>query len=138
MSFSSCLIAYLKRINTMKTFTILYTGDDNQSHFREAALSYTQQFPDTDNQIFCSQDFPAKSCKLWTVKAGEEFHWVNAPCHQFIQVLQGRFQMEVGSGECREFTSNTLLRVEDCTGQGHISRILEDVVALIVVCDEHD
>ena len=121
----------------MKTYTVLYTGEDEQSHFREEELTYSKQYPELDNQIFRSQEFPAKCCKLWTVAADEEFVWVNAPCKQFIQVMSGRIEIEVGSGDKRTFGSGHLLWVEDCTGQGHITRVLEDVVALIVMCEDN-
>jgi len=49
--------------------------------------------------------------------------WHPAPARQFVIMLEGLVEIEVGSGEKRLFQPGDILLAEDTTGQGHRSRI---------------
>jgi uncharacterized cupin superfamily protein len=50
------------------------------------------------------------------------YTWHNAPCRQFVLMLQGSVEIEVSTGTRRTFYSGDILLVEDTTGRGHVSR----------------
>ncbi|MDF1797009.1 MAG: hypothetical protein P1U63_10780 [Coxiellaceae bacterium] len=66
-----------------------------------------------------------------------EIDWHNAPCRQYIIMLQGAMEIELGSGEKKQFQVGEILLAEDLTGQGHITRAASEGVRryLAVACD---
>jgi mannose-6-phosphate isomerase-like protein (cupin superfamily) len=57
-----------------------------------------------------------------------------APARQIFTILAGTWQVTAGSGETRTFRVGDMLLVEDLTGEGHVSRALEDEsLALVTI-----
>ena len=83
-------------------YTRLYTGDDNQSHFEDCEI------PVAENPVG---------------RLSEKTTAHPAPARQFVIMLEGLVEIEVGSGEKRIFKPGDILLAEDTTGQGHRSRI---------------
>jgi len=54
-----------------------------------------------------------------------------APARQFMIMLEGSLEISA-SGETREFSPGEVLLVEDTTGPGHGSTVLEDVAMAVV------
>ena len=50
------------------------------------------------------------------------YQWHNAPRRQYIVMLEGSVEIEIGDGTRRVFHPGEILLAEDTTGQGHISR----------------
>ena len=50
------------------------------------------------------------------------YKWHNAPCRQYVVMLEGEVEIEVGDGTKRLLSTGEILLAEDTTGQGHISR----------------
>lgn len=48
-----------------------------------------------------------------------------APRRQIGIILEGRLEVEVHSGDRRQFGPGTVVFLEDTTGSGHVTRILE-------------
>ena len=63
--------------------------------------------------------------------AGEAPH--PAPARLFWAILAGDFQITVTDGSMRRFPTGSLALVEDTTGSGHSSRILNDGALALVV-----
>ena len=61
--------------------------------------------------------------------AGDARH--PSPRRQIFVVLQGAYEVTVGTGETRRFTTGSLLLLEDTTGAGHSTRIIGDEPCLI-------
>lgn len=116
----------------MEKLTRLVTGDDNQSHFIDELLSYEKIYPQWDLNV--SESFPIKEGELviWQTPNKFELTWVNAPRKQFFIYLSGIVEIEVGNGEKRQFKKGDILLVEDCAGQGHHTRIIEQMTAVVV------
>ena len=51
-----------------------------------------------------------------------DYDWHRAPQRQFIVLLDGEIEIEVGTGEIRRFRGGEVLLVEDTEGQGHRTR----------------
>ncbi len=102
----------------------LYTGDDDQSHFEEIDMPLIAADHGkivepiaADQIIFGEVD---DECR--------QIDWHNAPCRQYIIMLQGAMEIELGSGEKKQFQVGDILLAEDLTGQGHITRAASEGV----------
>jgi hypothetical protein len=95
----------------------IYTGADDQTHFEDV---------DTDT-------FAALAAKVGEgdVRVNRtpnpsllEFH--NAPRRQYVVLLSGAMEVEIGDGTKRQFGPGDVLVAEDLTGKGHITRNIGD------------
>lgn len=53
-----------------------------------------------------------------------DYDWHQAPQRQYIVLLDGEIEIEVGTGEVRRFRGGDVLLVEDTKGQGHRTRAI--------------
>ena len=60
--------------------------------------------------------------------------WHPAPRRQFIVLLQGEYEITVGSGESKRFTPGDVVLVEDVDGTGHVfTNLSGDELTLMAV-----
>ena len=100
--------------------TRLYTGTDDQSHFEEieAPLEHREDFG-----LFTLPE-PAKAVFFREIPPCWEYRWHNVVCREYVVMISGEAEIEVGSGEKRVFKKGDILLAEDMTGQGHRTRVL--------------
>ena len=99
-------------------YTRLHTGDDNQSHFEDCEI------PVAENPVGrLSEKTTATGILFRENDPSYDLDWHPAPARQFVIMLEGLVEIEVGSGEKRIFKPGDILLAEDTTGQGHRSRI---------------
>ena len=91
----------------------IYTGADNQTHFQDVDLA---TFATLSAQVGTGpvrlNQGPARSAM--------EFH--NAPRRQYVVMMSGQMEVEIGDGSKRVFDPGDVLVAEDLTGKGHITR----------------
>ncbi len=97
-------------------FIRLFTGKDKQSHFEAMQLEF---FPAEHGELTRPTD--VDSVTFGQVDVGET-SWHNAPCRQYVIILQGAMEIEIGDGTKEIFHEGDVLLAEDLTGQGHITR----------------
>lgn len=51
-----------------------------------------------------------------------DYSWHTAPRRQYVVMLEGEVEIEIGDGTKRIFGTGEILLAEDTTGQRHISR----------------
>lgn len=51
-----------------------------------------------------------------------DFAWHNAPCRQYVIILEGWVDITVSDGETRRFGGGDVVLVEDTSGKGHVSK----------------
>ena len=107
--------------------TRLFTGPDQQSHFEEISVELFQN-PFGKN----SQAFPVQCLLLGEVEI-KEVSWHNPPFPQYIVMLGGSMEIEVGDGTKRVFNAGEILLAEDTAGQGHITRAASEGVRRYMV-----
>ena len=56
--------------------------------------------------------------------ASYNLDWHNAPARQYVIMLEGEVEIEIGDGSKRVLGPGDISLAEDTTGQGHRSRIL--------------
>lgn len=97
--------------------TRIVTGDDNQSHFQEESLISEES---AIGQL--TSAFDVESLFFGEVDNMAEVTWHHAPRPQFVLMLEGAMEIEIGDGTKKIFKNGDLLIAEDLTGQGHITR----------------
>lgn len=114
--------------NTVITITELYTGEDQQSHFKTVSIPAASKQP----LGLYSQPFPVSSLMFRDFESGAIFDWHPAPQAQYIIYLEGEVEIEIGSGEKRRFKAGDILLANDLTGKGHITRTITAGKSVIV------
>jgi hypothetical protein len=115
-------------------FTVLYTGNDNKSHFLEKDTGVETEQP-LGNY---SKKYPVTGMFFREFAAGAAFDLHNAPQPQYIIYLEGEVSVSTTSGETRTFKPGDILFVTDVTGEGHITKTLTRGKSIIITADEFD
>ena len=102
--------------------THLYTGPDGQTHAEEIAA----KFNDKDVAMLMQ----LKGAELHRAKGGTVQDWHVAPRRQYVITISGRAELEVAGGKKIPVGPGHIDLVEDLTGKGHITKVLEDRVTL--------
>ena len=109
--------------------TRLYTGHDGESHFEDTELPLVYKSAGI-------QDLePIKATEIIFREVDGNLHmdWHNAPRRQFIIVLEGGLEIEIGSGTKRRFCFGDILLAEDTTGKGHITRSVKNQPRKLII-----
>jgi hypothetical protein len=109
---------------TRKPFIItrLYTGPDGQTHADEFEANFS------DKEV--SMMMQVKGAELHRAKGGTVQDWHQAPRRQYVITMSGRAELEVVGGKKIPVGPGHIELVEDTTGKGHITKVLEDRVTL--------
>ena len=98
--------------------TRIYTGSDNQSHFEDVEIPLKG-----DGAIGRMSELARATGVIFRETGGDyDYDWHNAPRRQYVIMLDGDVEIEIGDGTKRIFRTGDILLAEDTTGQGHISR----------------
>ncbi len=98
--------------------TCVYTGADNQSHFEDVDIPLKD-----GGRIGQLSDLIPATGVIFRETGGDydlDFH--NAPRRQYVVMLEGAVEIEIGDGTKRVLGTGEILLADDTTGQGHISR----------------
>lgn len=98
--------------------TRIYTGDDGESHFEEIEIPLR----DAGDIGSLSETFKATGMILRETSGDYDYDFHNAPQRQYVVMLDGGVDIELGDGSSRRFTTGDILLAEDVTGRGHRSR----------------
>ena len=101
--------------------TRIFTGTDDVTHFEDVEVS----LKDAGTIGRLSSPVPATEVIFRETPADYDFDWHPAPQRQFIVLLDGRIEIEVGDGDIRGFGGGDVLLVEDTAGRGHRTRTVD-------------
>lgn len=102
--------------------THVYTGSDDRTHFDEIDIALS----DAGEIGRLSEIVPATGIIFRETDADYDYDWHPAPCRQFVVLLEGAIEIEVGDGEKRRFEGGDVLLLEDTSGKGHRTRTVDD------------
>jgi hypothetical protein len=91
----------------------IYTGTDNQTHFQDVDL-------ETFAQLSAKVGEGPVRLNQGPAQSSLDFH--NAPRRQYVVMMSGLMEIEIGDGSKRQFIPGDVLVAEDLTGKGHITR----------------
>lgn len=98
--------------------TRLYTGEDGESHFEDIEIL----LEDAGDIGKLSNRVAATGLLFRETGPDYDYDWHNAPQRQYIFMLEGSVDVEIGDGTVRRFGPGDVLLAEDTAGRGHISR----------------
>ena len=91
----------------------IYAGDDGESHFEDLTAD---RFAEIANDVGPGDITVGQRPPGWW----QDYH--TAPRHQYVVFMSGGAEIEVASGDKRQFGPGDVLVAEDLTGHGHIIR----------------
>jgi hypothetical protein len=100
--------------------TRLATGPDNRSFFEDIEVPLESR---GDFGLFTLPE-PAKAVFFREIPPGYIYSWHNVVCREYVIMIDGQVEVEVGNGEKRIFRKGDVLLAEDLTGQGHRTRVI--------------
>ncbi len=104
--------------------TRIYTREDGISAFSEVEVPLHDQ-----GAIGRISDPVAVTSLMFRETPADHHHdWHQAPRRQYIVLLDGEIEITVGTGESRRFSGGEILLVEDTTGNGHLTRHIQNQV----------
>lgn len=104
--------------------TRIYTGEDGKSHFEDQCIELKENGPIG----WLSDKLPATGIIFRETEPSYDYDWHPVPQRQFIIMLEGELEVEVGDGEQRHFSAGDVMLFEDTSGQGHKSRTTNNAV----------
>lgn len=116
----------------MTRYITLFSGPDNQSHFREEASDIATEEP----LGAYSAHFHVAKMRFRIFKAGNVFDWHTAPQPQFIIYQDGEVEVEASDGEKRVFKAGDVLFATDLNGKGHKTTTLTNGRSIIITAEE--
>jgi quercetin dioxygenase-like cupin family protein len=116
------------------TVTRVYTGPDGQSHAEDIEVKRTPISRPTGAEG--SDTLRVTGLSFRRTPHGTVTDWHTAPGRQYVIGIRGRGEIEVAGGQKIPIEPGRVLRVEDVTGKGHISRYgtagSDDFIHLVV------
>ncbi len=101
--------------------TRIYADPNGKSHFQDLDVPLQDEGPIG----WLSREVPARSVIFRENGPDYDYDWHPAPQRQLIVLLDGHIEIEVSTGERREFRGGDILLVEDTVGEGHRSRTVD-------------
>ena len=102
--------------------TRLYTGPDNESYFEDIEV----EVDDAGDIGRLSEKVDATGIIFRRTGPDYDYDWHNAPQRQYIIMLDGAVDVEIGDGTIRRFSTGDILLAEDTHGRGHKSKAVNN------------
>ena len=99
----------------------IYADPDGESHFGELDIP----LQDAGDIGSLSKIFPVSGIIFRETDKDYLYGWHNAPCRQFVLMLEGSVEIEASDGTLRTLNAGDILLAEDTHGRGHISRAVD-------------
>jgi len=116
------------------SYTRIFSDSSGVSHFGERDISFHyDDYAPPAAPLGASASGEAETLLFLTYPVGWVGDWHPAPRKQFVFILSGRVEVEVGDGEKRSFGSGDAILAADITGPGHIARTLGNKPAVSAV-----
>ena len=118
-------------IGPMK-YVRLYAGDDGQARFEDLEFTFApRDFAPPAPPVNVSEPVEASGFMMLRLPAGWRDAAHPAPARQFMIIVAGSAEVAAG-GETRLLSTGDVILVEDTTGPGHGTTVLEDAVVAVV------
>jgi len=113
------------------TYVCLYADSGGESHFRDVEVQLREtDFAPPAPPLNVSSFSSASEYGFATAPLGWHGDWHPTPQRQFLFYIAGEVEVGVSDGEVRTFGPGDIVLVEDTTGKGHVSRVLDSAEVL--------
>jgi len=89
-------------------FVRLFTGDDQQSHFEDVSMTLSDA-----EYGKVSDSLSVSSIIFGEIDDVDEAVWHNPPCRQYVIMLKGKIEIEIGDGTRRTFNEGDVILADD-------------------------
>ncbi len=103
-------------------FVHLYTGPDGKAHFRDVEVV----FKETKRGTKRSEVMKVSGLEFTITDPDRSLDWHTARHRQFVITLEGETEIVASDGTKRTFGPGDIMLADDVTGQGHISRTINN------------
>jgi hypothetical protein len=110
--------------------TRVYTGEDGKSHFEDLRIPSAEvQRP----HLPVANAVPVTAAMFPLARAGVVLQQHTAPRRQLLVHLVGHSEIECSDGTTRRFGPGDVVLADDLTGEGHITRVLDEDLRTLVL-----
>ena len=102
--------------------TRIYSDPKGESYFEDIAI----ELSDSGDIGLLSKPHLVKHMIFRETESDYDYDWHTAPQRQYIVLLEGEIEIEVSSGDIRQFSGGDILLVEDVRGKGHRTRTIDN------------
>ena len=110
-------------------YSVVFSDSSDITHFRDEEILWQKPTSSQYAALLVTPFLDAEKIGFAQFPRGFDSDWHPAPNKQFIMVLRGIGEIEVGDGQRRKFVPGSVLLVTDIKGRGHRTKVLgkEDV-----------
>ena len=108
-------------------FARIYTGDDGLTHFEDL-----EPLKVGATERSRSAPLPAGELHFLYMPDGEFHNWHNSIARDYLVIMSGQMEFQVGDGSKRRFGAGDACLSEDLTGGGHTSGAVGDTLFALV------
>jgi quercetin dioxygenase-like cupin family protein len=105
----------------------LYAGEDGKSHFEDITFPWARDNRGREQTPLQG----ATGIGFTRFPVGYSSDWHNSSRRVYAIILSGQPECTLGDGTVRRFGPGDVMLAEDCTGQGHSIRVVEDRPMLV-------
>ena len=110
-------------------YTRIYCDATGESHFEDVSVPVAPiNFAPPAPPLSVAAPIRAERLILAELPLAWSSTWHPAPQRQFYFHLSGTLEVKVSDGQVRQFSSGSLVLLEDITGRGHCTRVLGSAV----------
>ena len=110
-------------------YTRIYCDATGESHFEDVSVPVAPiNFAPPAPPVSAAAPIRAERLILAELPLAWSSTWHPAPQRQFYFHLSGTLEVKVSDGQVRQFSSGSLVLLEDITGRGHCTRVLGSAV----------
>ena len=119
--------------NNNMRITRLYSDAAGDSHFEDTEIDLLlHDYAPPAPPLRLSAFMPATQFGFMQAPTGWSSDWHPSSARNLFFVLTGEWEVRASDGETRRFAVGEVLLVEDTTGKGHSSRVVDNSVAAMV------
>ena len=112
-------------------YTAIYSDVSGVTHFRNDRLDLDSAQTTGNLPILATISLDTTNLRFVTLPEGYRQDWHPAPARQFVIVISGVAEIEVGDGARRSFATGSVLLVSDTQGRGHRTTVLGDQAVVV-------
>ena len=106
--------------------TRVFADEQGETHFEDIEVDLAEvDFAPPAAPLLMSKPVASKHVLFCEVPENWDGSWHPTPARQYAVFLSGAFEVEVSDGEVRRFGAGDFGLVEDTSGKGHATRVLE-------------
>ena len=110
--------------------TQLYTDVNGESHFEEVPVLMEDKY---DMGFFSEPQENVKHFYFQNTLPHQEWDFRNVSTKIYITIIEGKLELEVSTGEKKQFNPGDVILLNDRSGKGHKAKTFDNMVCALVI-----